>query len=84
MKAECLLIAIGFPCCNQVCLPDKRAHLMRKKTRYKCQEFGIITWLKKNRMSQSWLENEILRGNAFDEKSGDPMVKHSFITHVYL
>ena len=47
MKAECLLIAIGFPCCNQVCLPDKRAHLMRKKTRYKCQEFGIMTWLKK-------------------------------------
>ena len=85
MKAECLLIVIGFPCCNQACLPDMRAHLMRKKTRYKCQELRIMAWLKeKKRMSQSWLENEILRGNAFDEKSGDPMVKHSFITHVYL
>ena len=27
---------------------------------------------KKTRRSQSWLENEILHGNAFDEKSGDP------------
>ena len=35
-------------------------------------------------MSQSWLENEILRGNAYEEKSGDSMVKHSFITHMYL
>ena len=37
-------------------------------------------------MGQSWLENEILRGNAFDEKSGDPMVCKTlfYYSHVFV